>query len=265
MYRLPLTPTTREAIKIPMPRRGLGHAKFKLLNLETKIAVMPLVMVQRQMGHGSAAICLPKCRQSCVNPAGGRVGIWIGHKKCTISSCKLRIVYIAQVRSCDIMPGTSITSVPGTAAGECVCAGIKVVNREDWIAGQKETYRDDETIADVKRMFNLFRDTFGRLFIKGFRVPFITKSCHQCQYQGVWHLCEGKGANVHATRKSAKNGSTAPTGCQAFVCDSCIEDHYSTVGISPEELKRVCPVCRGICICRMHLRQRTDRAFRYIV
>lgn len=122
-------------------------------------------------------------------------------------------------------------------------------------------YKDKETINDVKKMFELKSSVSNRMTMKGYRVPFITKSCHQCQYQGVWYQCDCDDPDCEHNKKTntpSKNPPGQP--CSQFVCVFCLQDHYSTIGVSIQELKRICPTCRGICICRRHLRERTSSA-----
>lgn len=138
----------------------------------------------------------------------------------------------------------------------CVHADPRWTAPEDWTQGQKDRYGDETIIADVKQLFELMRTTFGRIRTKAFRIPFITKSCHQCQYQGVWHLCQCADLQCEHNSKNSKKVHA----CSNFVCNTCLQDHYTTVAISTEELQRICPMCRGICICRRHLRETTSRA-----
>lgn len=128
-----------------------------------------------------------------------------------------------------------------------------------WVREQKARYKDDEAIADIQQLFELASKTFNRLLLKSFRIPFITKSCHQCQYQGVWYICQCDDPNCEHVPKNRQNAATVPA-CNQFVCTICIQEHYSGMGISAAELRRICPVCRGLCICRKHLREKTARA-----
>lgn len=129
-----------------------------------------------------------------------------------------------------------------------------------WLQNQTARYKDEQTIKDIQRLFELASRTLNRLVLKSFRIPFITKSCHQCQYQGVWYICQCEDPSCeHVPKNRQSKCGTAPV-CNQFVCTCCIQEHYSTMGISTAELQRICPACRGLCICRKHLREKTARA-----
>eukprot|EP00892_Ulva_mutabilis_P010304 jgi/Ulvmu1/7646/UM038_0075.1 len=138
--------------------------------------------------------------------------------------------------------------------------GPRQVAKDVWKAEQLECYKSQQTVDDIEEMFALMIKVRGRSNMKGYRVPLVTKSCHQCQYQGVWHLCECDDPSCDHNKKlhQVPNKISAEL-CSQFVCDICLTEQYSTVAFTKKELQRICPACRGVCICRRHLRETTNR------
>jgi hypothetical protein len=138
---------------------------------------------------------------------------------------------------------------------------VSADNRNLLEAKQLELYGSKDIIRDIQTLFEMKSHVEGAISIKSFRVRYISRSCHQCTYQCVWYpcTCTDKFCEHVGALKGGDEGTNGE--CSKVICSRCAQEHYAGLKYSIQDLQTLCPPCRGICNCRRHMRQTSNRAF----
>lgn len=141
-----------------------------------------------------------------------------------------------------------------------------------WIAGpprtrgaesmrheQQRIWPQEAELADAQALYSAWFESRSSVHSKSVVILGLTNTCHQCQGQCLFKLCQCQEANCHGHKDT-------PAPCEQVVCRTCVAKQYD-----PEEFQRlasgsyVCPPCRGVCTCAAHFGVISNRALLILV